>query len=120
MAGPIDVAMDWFIRLIDPITEWLRWFLIVWVLIPMRDFFLWLPMSSVLLLLAAVGWAVGGLRSALICLAFFGAIALSGWWDRAMITVYTVTDLGADRGRPSGCRWAFGARAIRRGRGGCC
>jgi len=26
----------------------------------------------------------------LVCVAFFGLIALSGWWDRAMITVYMV------------------------------
>jgi glycine betaine/proline transport system permease protein len=91
VAGPIDALMDQFIRLIAPVTAWLRWFLITWVLIPMRDAYLWLPVSAVLVLLAALGWAIGGLRSAAICVAYFGLIALSGWWDRAMITVYTVT-----------------------------
>jgi glycine betaine/proline transport system permease protein len=57
----------------------------------MRDAYLWMPFSAVLALLAAIGWAIGGLRSAVICVAFFGLIAMSGWWDRAMITVYTVT-----------------------------
>jgi glycine betaine/proline transport system permease protein len=91
VAAPIDALMDQFIRLIAPVTAWLRWFLITWVLIPMRDAYLWLPVSAVLALLAAIGWAIGGLRSAAICVAYFGLIALSGWWDRAMITVYTVT-----------------------------
>ncbi|MGB8813654.1 MAG: ABC transporter permease subunit, partial [Paracoccaceae bacterium] len=91
VASPIDVAMDQLIRLITPVTAWLRWFLITWVLIPMRDAYLWLPFTAVLALLAAIGWAVGGLRSALICIAYFGLIAMSGWWDRAMITVYMVT-----------------------------
>jgi glycine betaine/proline transport system permease protein len=91
VAGPIDALMDQFIRLIAPVTTWLRWFLITWVLIPMRDAYLWMPFSAVLALLAAIGWAIGGLRSAAICVAFFGLIAMSGWWDRAMITVYTVT-----------------------------
>jgi glycine betaine/proline transport system permease protein len=91
VAGPIDALMDQFIRLIAPVTAWLRWFLITWVLIPMRDAYLWLPVSSVLALLAALGWAIGGRRSAAICVAYFGLIAMSGWWDRAMITVYTVT-----------------------------
>lgn len=91
LADPLDVAMDWIIATLDPVTQWLRWFLIVWVLIPLRDGMLWLPVSAVLVFLMAVGWAVGGRRSALICLAYFGLIALSGWWDRAMITVYTVT-----------------------------
>ena len=90
IAGPIDALMDQFIRLIAPVTAWLRWFLIVWVLVPLRDAFLWMPFTAVLTLLAAAGWAVGGIRSALICLGFFGAIAMSGWWDRAMITVYMV------------------------------
>lgn len=91
LADPLDAAMDWLIATLDPVTQWLRWFLIVWVLIPLRDGMLWLPFSAVLLFLAAVGWAIGGKRSALICVAYFGLIALSGWWDRAMITVYTVT-----------------------------
>ena len=90
IAGPLDDAVGWFIGAVDPITRWLRWFLITQVLIPLRSAFLFAPFSAVLLLLAAAGWAVGGLRSALVCLAFFGFIAMSGWWDRAMITVYTV------------------------------
>lgn len=91
VAGPIDALMDQFIRLIAPVTAWLRWFLITWALIPMRDAYLWMPFSAVLALLAALGWAIGGLRSAAVCVAYFGLIAMSGWWDRAMITVYMVT-----------------------------
>jgi glycine betaine/proline transport system permease protein len=90
IAGPIDAAMNAFIWLITPVTEWLRWFLITWVLIPLRNAFLWFPVVSVLALLAAIGWRTGGARSALVCLAFFVPIALSGWWDRAMITIYMV------------------------------
>ena len=90
VAGPLDGAVNWMIDVVDPVTDWLRWFLITWVLIPLRDGFLWLPFSAVLVFLAAIGWWVGGPRSALICLAFFLPIALSGWWDRAMITVYMV------------------------------
>lgn len=91
LAAPLDAIMDWIIGTLDPVTQWLRWFLIVWVLIPLRDGMLWLPFSAVLVFLMAVGWAVGGKRSALVCLGYFGLIAMSGWWDRAMITVYTVT-----------------------------
>ncbi|MDO9638323.1 MAG: ABC transporter permease subunit [Pseudotabrizicola sp.] len=86
----IDVVMDRVIVAIFPVTDWLRWFLIVWVFIPVRDAFLWMPFAAVLALLGALGYAVGGRRSAVICLAFFGYIAVSGWWDRTMITVYTV------------------------------
>ncbi|MBN8631334.1 MAG: ABC transporter permease subunit [Rhodobacterales bacterium] len=90
LAGPIDAIVGGFIDLIDPVTDWLRWFLITWVLIPLRNAFLWLPTSAVLMALAGIGWRIGGARSALVCLAFALPIALSGWWDRAMITVYTV------------------------------
>ena len=90
LAGPVDALVNGFIDLISPVTDWLRWFLITWVLIPLRDGFLALPVLAVLTFLAAVGWRVGGQRSALVCLAFFLPIALSGWWDRAMITVYMV------------------------------
>ncbi len=90
MAGPVDAFVGGFIDLVDPVTDWLRWFLITWVLIPLRDAFLWLPTSAVLLALAGLGWRVGGARSALVCLALVLPIALSGWWDRAMITAYTV------------------------------
>jgi glycine betaine/proline transport system permease protein len=90
VADPLDAMMTWVIVTVDPVTQWLRWFLITWVLIPVRDALLWLPYTAVLALLAAAGFAVGGWRSALICLGFFGYIALTGWWDRAMITVYTV------------------------------
>ena len=86
-----DALVDWIIVMIDPVTLALRGFLIQWVLIPMRDAYLWLPFSAVLVFLAGIGWRIGGLRSALVCLAFFGLIAMSGWWDRAMITVYMVT-----------------------------
>jgi len=91
LSDPLDAMMDAIIRVLDPVTQWLRWFLIVWVLIPLRDAMLWLPFSAVLVFLMAVGWAIGGRRSALICLGYFGLIAMSGWWDRAMITVYTVS-----------------------------
>lgn len=90
LAGPLDAGVNAFIGAVAPVTEWLRWFLITWLLIPVRDAFLWLPVSAVLLLLAGVGYRIGGPRSALICLAFILPIAMSGWWDRAMITVYTV------------------------------
>lgn len=72
-------------------TYWLRWFLITWVLIPFRDGLLWLPTSSFLMAMAALGYLVGGRKSALLAAGFFGIIALTGWWDRSIITLYAVT-----------------------------
>ena len=90
IAGPLDQAVGWFVGVANPVTEWLRWFLITQILMPLRSVFLYAPFSAVLLLVAAAGWAVGGLRAALACICFLGFIAISGWWDRAMITAYTV------------------------------
>ena len=114
VAKPIDAAVDILIRLIDPISQALRWFLITWVLIPFRDGLLWLPFTTVLVLVMALGYAAGGARSALVCLGFFGLIAMTGWWDRAMITVYTVivsVALAAMLGFPLGI---WGARSHNR------
>lgn len=91
LSKEFDAVVDALITLVDPITLALRAFLIQWILIPMRDAYLWLPFSAVLAFLAGVGWLIGGRRSALVCLAFFGLIAMSGWWDRAMITAYMVS-----------------------------
>lgn len=113
LAGPLDAAMNAFIVTVAPVTEWLRWFLIVWVLIPVRDALLWMPFAAVLTLLAAIGYAVGGGRSALICLAFFGYVAISGWWDRTMVTVYTVAvsvSIAALLGFPTAI-WAAGSES---------
>lgn len=90
LAGPVDAMVDTLLTVVAPVANWLRWFLITWVLIPLRDGFLWLPTTAVLTFVAAIGWRVGGRRSALVCLGFALPIALSGWWDRAMITVYMV------------------------------
>ena len=87
----IDAVVDWFIAIADPVTQALRAFLIIKVLIPMRDAYLWLPFSAVVALLAGIGWMVGSRRSALVCVAYVGLIAMSGWWDRAMITAYMVS-----------------------------
>lgn len=77
-------------QMIAGVTGWLRGFLITSVLIPFRNAVLWLPSLSVILALAAAGYAVGGRRSALLAAAFFGIVALTGWWDRSMITLYAV------------------------------
>lgn len=91
LSKEFDLVVDSLLTLIDPVTLALRAFLIQYVLIPIRDAYLWLPTSAVLAFFAALGWRVGGWRSALVCLAYTGLIALSGWWDRAMITAYMVS-----------------------------
>ena len=77
-------------HLAEPALQ-LRTFLSLEILIPVRDAFQSLPFTAVLLGVGAAGLAVGGVRTALICVGLMLFPALSGWWDRTMITVYMVS-----------------------------
>jgi len=71
-------------------TGFLRAFLNVQVLIPFRNFMLSIPTPAFILLVAAFAMALAGKKEALLALIFFSLVALSGWWDRAIITLYSV------------------------------
>lgn len=88
----IDKAIKAFLAIdgIRAVTQWLRWFLNVWVLIPFRNALLWIPTPAFILLIMSLGWWLAGRREALIAALFFSIIAATGWWDRAIITLYTV------------------------------
>jgi glycine betaine/proline transport system permease protein len=62
--------------------------LIVNVLQPMKKSYLAMPVSATFLLVMGVGYIVGGIRSALTVGSFLLFIALTEWWDRALITAY--------------------------------
>lgn len=68
-----------------------RTFLSLYVLIPMRDFYLYLPWLAILLLGVGSAYIIGGWRAIWAPLIYIGFIAISGWWDRAMITTYMVS-----------------------------
>ncbi len=93
MGKEIDGVIKGFLDIdaVQAVTGWLRWFLITWVLIPLRNALLWLPFMTVVLFFMAIGYLVGGWRSALIAGGFFFIVALTGWWDRSMITLYEVS-----------------------------
>ena len=92
MGKEIDVVIKSILDF-DPIqntTNWLRWFLNVWVLIPFRNSLLWIPTPAFILLVTAFSLWLGGKRPAVYGFLFFSIVALTGWWDRAVITLYTV------------------------------
>jgi glycine betaine/proline transport system permease protein len=64
---------------------------LVYVLIPLRSAFQWLPWLAVLALVAGVSWKLIGPRKAIIPCLLLLFIAFSGFWPRALITAYTVT-----------------------------
>jgi glycine betaine/proline transport system permease protein len=88
----IDGAIKGFLALdlVQSITYGIRYVLNVWVLIPFRDMLLWIPTPAFILFVVAFAYAVGGKRPAIFAAAFFSLVAFSGWWDRSVITLYSV------------------------------
>lgn len=105
-----DAIVDWItVQLFDSMLVF-RSFVSLNVLVPLRDAYLAAPWAAVLAMVAGAGWLVGGCRSALIASGYVLFIAISGWWERAMITAYMVSFavlLAAVIGLPLGI-WAAG------------
>ena len=80
------VVVNWFEHL-----QYFRAFLLMNVLIPMREAYLALPITAVFLLFVGSAYLLGGVRSGVIVFAFLAFIALTGWWDKAMVTAYMVS-----------------------------
>ena len=66
-------------------------FLITNVLVPMKNAYLGMPVVATFVLVMGVGYIIGGIRSALVVGGFLLFIALTEWWDRALITAYMAT-----------------------------
>lgn len=92
MGREIDGAIKGFLNLdtVQAITGTIRYVLNVWVLVPFRNALLYIPTSAFILLVVAFAWAVGGRRPAFYAAVFFTVVAFSGWWDRSIITLYSV------------------------------
>jgi glycine betaine/proline transport system permease protein len=67
-----------------------RW-LITQVLVPMKTAFLGMPVAATFVLTMGIGLIVGGVRSMMTVGAYLLFIALTDWWDRALITAYMAT-----------------------------
>ncbi len=92
MGREIDGVIKGFLGLdvVQAITGAIRYVLNVWVLIPFRNALLWIPTSAFILFIVAFAYVVGGKRPAIYAAIFFSLVALSGWWDRSVITLYSV------------------------------
>lgn len=88
----MDVAIKSFLALdgVQFVTTKIRYVLNVWVLNPFRDFLLSIPTFAFVMFVVAFSLALAGRRPAIMAAAFFGLVALSGWWDRSVITLYSV------------------------------
>ena len=88
----IDGVIKGFLALdlVQSITYGIRYVLNVWVLVPFRDMLLWIPTPAFILFVVAFAYGVGGKRPAIYAAIFFTLVAFSGWWDRSVITLYSV------------------------------
>ncbi|MDC3257356.1 ABC transporter permease subunit [Candidatus Pelagibacter sp.] len=83
----VDWIFDTFFVYIKAFNTWL----IVEVLQPMRALYLRMPAVATLVLVVGAGYIIGGIRSALVVGGLTLFIALSPWWDRALVTTYMAT-----------------------------
>jgi len=83
----VDWVWDTFFYPLKIFNTWL----IVDVLQPMRAIYLRMPIVATFVLVMGAGYIVGGIRSALVVGGFTLFIALSPWWDRALVTAYMAT-----------------------------
>jgi glycine betaine/proline transport system permease protein len=83
----VDWIWDTFFYPLKIFNTWL----IVDVLQPMRAAFLRMPVVATFVLVMGAGYIIGGLRSALVVGGFTLFIALTEWWDRALVTAYMAT-----------------------------
>ena len=66
-------------------------FLITKVLMPMKAAYLSMPVAATFVLTMGIGYIIGGIRTSIIVGGFLLFIALTEWWDRALITAYMLT-----------------------------
>jgi glycine betaine/proline transport system permease protein len=86
-----DFIVDWIITNTYQNVQSFNVFMITSILMPMKAAYLSMPVAATLFLVAGTGYIIGGFRSALIVTAFIAFIALTPWWDRALITAYMTT-----------------------------
>jgi glycine betaine/proline transport system permease protein len=83
----VDWIWDTFFYVLKGFNEWL----ITGVLLPIKNAYLGMPVVATFVLTMGIAYIVAGVRSALIVGAFLLFIALTEWWDRALITAYLMT-----------------------------
>jgi len=83
----VDWIWDTFFYTLKIFNTWL----IVDVLQPMRAAYLRMPIVATFVLVMGAGYIIGGMRSAFVVGGLTLFIALSPWWDRALVTTYMAT-----------------------------
>ena len=91
IAPLLDAGVDWIWETFFYYLNIFNKFLITYVLFVMRDAYLGMPVVSTFFLIMGAGYIIGGIRSCLIVGGLILFIALSEYWNRALITAYMAT-----------------------------
>ncbi len=91
IAPILDAGVDWIWETFFYYLNIFNKFLITNVLFVMRDAYLGMPVISTFFLVMGAGYIIGGIRSSLIVGGLILFIALSEYWNRALITAYMAT-----------------------------
>ncbi|MDE0717546.1 MAG: ABC transporter permease subunit, partial [Rhodospirillaceae bacterium] len=86
-----DAMIDAIVVYAFDYLELIKDTLLVHVLIPMRDLYLLLPWSALLVFVVTFGWYYGGWQVAAIQALFALYLAFAGFWERTLITAYMVS-----------------------------
>ncbi len=84
-------GVDWMVENWHQNLQAFNKALIINLLVPMKNAYLGMPVAATFVLVVGVGYIVGGIRSGLVVGGFLLFIALTEWWDRALITAYMAT-----------------------------
>jgi glycine betaine/proline transport system permease protein len=85
-----DNIIDWININGYEYIDGFRRFFFVYLLKPTKGFMLSLPWLGVVMVMAAIGYHLGGIRLAVLAGVLVGFIATVGLWEKAMISVYLV------------------------------
>ncbi|MGE0242192.1 MAG: ABC transporter permease [Parvibaculaceae bacterium] len=89
--GPINDGVRWISRNIFPYVKPVRDGITIWLLLPLRDLYLWLPWPVVIGVPALIGYQFGGWRLAVLPILLLGFLMVAGFWTPLMLTLYLVT-----------------------------
>lgn len=89
--GPdMDSAIRAFNVMAFPYLNPIRDFVTIYILLPIRDFCLWLPWPVLVAIIGISAWRLGGRPVFLLCVALILSIIITGFWVESMKTTYLV------------------------------
>ena len=86
----LDKVVRWISKESYDYIQPVRDFITVSMLIPTRDFYLWVPWTVVIGVVGLAGYLLGGLAVMGLTTFLVGMIVITGFWVPAMLTVYLV------------------------------